>query len=345
METKRKKIVYKKIDDIKPYAKNPRKNDEAVEFVMNSIDEFHFQNPILIDKNNVIVAGHTRHKAAKQLGIEELPCIVVDDLTDKQIKAFRIVDNKVAEKAEWDYSLLDEEFELLPEYEFEDFGFEFNYEEDEEQNKVATQERVENILNLAQASYEGVGDYDIPELYPISVEEIGEINEWIGFNYVLSDEEPEGKAVHFFVDDYQFERLWNNPEKYVEKLSKYACVLTPDFSPYADMPMATQIFNHYRKHWVGKYLQERGVKIVPTIRASRDERSLKWYLDGEPKGGVVCISSMWAKDGEAREYFLREYGMMKDRLKPEKIFVYGNEVDGIDDVEYIQAFTRKRFGR
>ena len=85
---KRKRSFIKKIDDIKPYAKNPRKNDEAVEYVMNSIGEFHFQNPILIDKNNVIVAGHTRHKAAKKLGIEELPCIVVDDLTEKQIKAF-----------------------------------------------------------------------------------------------------------------------------------------------------------------------------------------------------------------------------------------------------------------
>lgn len=333
------------INSIKPYERNPRRNDAAVDYVAASIDAFGWKQPIVIDRNNVIVAGHTRHKAAKKLKLKEVPCIIADDLTDEEIKAYRLADNKVAEKAEWDFTLLDEEMELLPDIDFELFGFEFNFDEDIEKNKATTQERVENILNLARASYEGVGDYDIPQLDPVHADEIGEIKEWIGFNYVLSDDDPTGKAVHFFVDDYQFERLWNDPEKYVEKLSQYACVCTPDFSPYADMPMATQIFNHYRKHWVGKYLQERGVTVIPTIRASRDERSLKWYLDGEPTGGVVCISAMWAKDKEAREYFFREFGTMKEVLTPEKIFVYGNEVEGIDDVEYIETFTRKRFGK
>ena len=130
----------------------------------------------------------------------------------------------------------------------------------------------------------------------------------------------------------------------MEKLKRYECVLTPDFSPYADMPLATQIFNHYRKHWVGALMQEYGVKVVPTIRASRDERSLDFYLDGEPKGGVVCISSMWTSDDEARAYFLREYETMRKTLKPEKIYVYGNEVEGLKgNIEYIQPFTRKRF--
>ena len=224
-----------------------------------------------------------------------------------------------------------------------DFGFEFV---DEEKNKEDTQNKVEGILNLNKATFNGVGKYDIPQLEPTYDYEIGEIKEWIGFNYVLSDKEPEGKAVHFFLDDYQFQRLWNNPEKYIEKLKRYEVVLTPDFSPYADMPMATQIFNHYRKHWVGALLQEYGVKVVPTIRASRDERSFEWYLDGEPKGGVVCISSMWTADEEAREYFMREFNTMVETLKPEKIYVYGNEVEGLKgNIEYIQPFTRKRFDK
>ena len=161
---------------------------------------------------------------------------------------------------------------------------------------------------------------------------------------MLSDKDPQGKAVHVFINDYQFQRLWNSPEKYMEKLKQYECVLTPDFSPYADMPLATQIFNHYRKHWVGALMQEYGVKVVPTIRASRDERSLDFYLDGEPKGGVVCISSMWTSDDEAKEYFLREYETMRKTLSPEKSYVYGNEVEGLKgNIEYIQPFTRKRF--
>ena len=91
-------------------------------------------------------------------------------------------------------------------------------------------------------------------------------------------------------------------------------------------------------------MQEYGIKVIPTIRASRDERSLTWYLDGEPEGGVVCISSMWTAELDAREYFLREFNTMVKTLKPEKIYVYGNEVEGLKgNIEYIQPFTRKRF--
>ncbi len=94
------KIEYKKIDDLKPYENNPRFNDDAVEYVANSIKEFGFKVPIVIDKDNVIVAGHTRYKASMELGLEEVPCIVADDLTDEQVKAFRLADNKVGEKAQ-----------------------------------------------------------------------------------------------------------------------------------------------------------------------------------------------------------------------------------------------------
>lgn len=102
-------IVEMKIEALKPYDKNPRKNDEAVKYVAASIKEFGFKVPVVIDKNNIIVAGHTRYKAAKQLGIDTVPCIVAADLTDEQIKAFRLADNKVAEKAEWDFDFLDDE--------------------------------------------------------------------------------------------------------------------------------------------------------------------------------------------------------------------------------------------
>lgn len=116
-------IISKSISDIKPYEKNPRKNDEAVKYVVNSIKEFGFKVPIVIDKDNVIVAGHTRYKAAKKLGLAEVPCIVADDLTDEQIKAFRLADNKVAEQAEWDFDLLNEELEDLFDFDMTAFGF------------------------------------------------------------------------------------------------------------------------------------------------------------------------------------------------------------------------------
>ena len=123
------KIEYVDINNIKPYKKNPRKNDEAIPYVMESIKQFGFKNPVILDKNNVIVAGHTRIESAKRLGITEIPCIYADDLTDEQIKAFRLADNKVAEIAEWDIDLLDTELDDILDIDMTDFGFEKTIEE------------------------------------------------------------------------------------------------------------------------------------------------------------------------------------------------------------------------
>ena len=116
-------VIWVKIDDIIPYENNPRKNDDAVEFVANSIKEFGFRVPITLDANNVIVTGHTRWKAAQKLGLKEVPCIVAKDLTDEQIKAYRLADNKVSEKALWDFDLLDEELEAINNIDMSMFDF------------------------------------------------------------------------------------------------------------------------------------------------------------------------------------------------------------------------------
>lgn len=108
-------IVEKRLNELKPYENNPRINDGAVKFVKNSIEEFGFKVPIVIDKDGVIVAGHTRYKASQELGLKTVPCVVADDLTDEQVKAFRIADNKTAEKASWDLDALKTEMEELEE--------------------------------------------------------------------------------------------------------------------------------------------------------------------------------------------------------------------------------------
>ena len=126
-------IIEKSIAEITPYEKNPRKNDEAVQYVANSIKEFGFKVPIVIDKNGVIVAGHTRYKAAQELGLEKLPCVIADDLTEEQVKAFRLADNKVGELAEWDFDLLGEELDGIFDIDMLEFGFELNLDENEPQ--------------------------------------------------------------------------------------------------------------------------------------------------------------------------------------------------------------------
>lgn len=119
-------IVEKNVNEIIPYINNPRINDNAVDKVAASIKAFGFKVPCVISSDNVIVTGHTRIKAAKKLGMETVPCIIADDLTDAQIKAFRLADNKVAEFAEWDFEKLEIEFEGLADFDLEDFGFEID---------------------------------------------------------------------------------------------------------------------------------------------------------------------------------------------------------------------------
>ena len=111
------------IDDIKPYKNNPRLNEDAIPYVTDSIREFDFKNPIILDKNNVIVAGHTRLESAKRLDMKEVPVIYADDLTEEQIKAFRLADNKVAEKSMWDYTRLDEELDSILDIDMSMFDF------------------------------------------------------------------------------------------------------------------------------------------------------------------------------------------------------------------------------
>lgn len=112
-------VLNKSILDLKPYKKNPRNNDGAVEIVAKSIQSFGFKVPLVIDKNNVIVAGHTRYKAAMQLDLKEVPCIIADDLNEEEIKAFRIADNRVAEAAQWDNALLLDELDELKNMDFD----------------------------------------------------------------------------------------------------------------------------------------------------------------------------------------------------------------------------------
>lgn len=117
------KIVYKPINDLVPYENNPRHNEEAVPYVKASIEKFGFKVPLIIDKHNVIVAGHTRLLAARGVGLTELPCVLADDLTDEQIKQLRLVDNKVSEFASWDFDKLNLELQDIEDTDMEDFGF------------------------------------------------------------------------------------------------------------------------------------------------------------------------------------------------------------------------------
>ena len=146
-------IIKMKVEELIPYINNPRNNENAVDKVASSITEFGFKNPKVIDKNNIVINGHTRLLASKKLGLKEVPVIVADDLTEAQVKAFRIADNKTSEYAEWNEGLLKLELEQLEDMNFSMSDFDlnleyglFNEEVEKEENKEVEIEFTEELL-------------------------------------------------------------------------------------------------------------------------------------------------------------------------------------------------------
>ena len=177
-----------------------------------------------------------------------------------------------------------------------------------------------NFENLDKFTFSGVGKYEIPQIDPETKCPGGE---FVGMKYALTEKFPESKIMHCFVDDYQFIRYWNNPDKYLSVISKFSAVCSPDFSTYTDMPLAMQIYNHYRKHWLAAYWQLNGITVYPTISWS-DESSYEWCFDGEPVGGVVAVSSVGTqKNKESKRLFLLGYEEMMKRLDPAWVIFYG----------------------
>ena len=196
-----------------------------------------------------------------------------------------------------------------------------------------------NYENLEKRIYPGKGMYGIPQIVPAQIECPAC---FIDFNAAKQVKDGAGKGVHFFVDDYRFNRLWTSPGSYVEMLSRFQCVMSPDFSNYADFPMAIQIYNHYRKHWVAAYLQEAGITVIPTISWSTID-SFEWCFDGEPAHSIVAISSIGTqKSRETKKLFIDGYYEMIRRLEPETIIFYGSvpeECKG--NIVRIRAFQEK----
>lgn len=184
-----------------------------------------------------------------------------------------------------------------------------------------------NFENLDKIVFPGAGRYGIPQIDPVTEYPLGE---FIPINYAMTAKRPEDKIVHTFVHDYQFVRFWNQPDRYIERLSKFKAVCAPDFSTYTDMPLAMQIYNHYRKHWVAAYWQLHGITVYPTISWS-DEDSYSWCFDGEPTHGIVAVSSVGTQQNkESKRLFLRGYEEMVKRLEPSWVIFYGRVPEECD---------------
>lgn len=349
-------IITLPITALKPYKNNPKKHPpRQIEQLMRSIELTKgLTQPIVIDSNNVIVCGHGRYMAAQKLGYTEIPCVLVDNLTEDEIKAYRLIDNRIASG---EYDIQTEIAELQDiEFDMSDFGFdvpalEIELEDKEirhEENKQTAVDRFTNILNQNKAEYEGVGEYGIPSLTPVY--ETPEVEKWIDFDYVLREKEPENKGVHFFIHDYKFERIWVQPEQYIDKLKRFAVVATPDFTPFTEFPQAMQIWQYYRKMWVGKFLQENGVTVIPTVRDIWDMHGnpRSWWLDGTPTGGIIMVSDMWSYIPKAQKECEYTMQTIKERIQPSKVYVYNRHKGSdfskwFDNVEYVSAWSQEKW--
>ena len=179
-----------------------------------------------------------------------------------------------------------------------------------------------NFENLGKMQFFGVGPYQIPLIKPETDIPIHKLK-WIPFNYAKTCKNPGGKGIHFYLDDYQFIRLWNQSDKYIPLLQKFDAVCAPDFSQYTDMPVAMRIYNHYRKHWLAAYWQMHGIRVIPTLCWS-DTDSFAWCFDGDPENGIISISSVGTqKSKETQESFEEGCREAIERLKPSQILWYG----------------------
>ena len=320
-------IIEMKIGDIIPYHKNAKIHDSIqVDNVAESIRRFGFVQPLVVDKDNNLIIGHGRLKASQKLGLKVVPVVRMDDLTEEQVKQLRILDNKLNE-SEWDFELLAAEIEEL---DFDGFDIDFNLpEESEEQEEDLgyygdERERTNNAYNM---NLQGEVDFtdDFWQM-PIIHKETFVPKDLIGFNYALSSQNKD-VGIHCYVDDYQFERLWNSPDDYIEKLAEYQCFLSPDFSLYMDMMMPTKIYNIYRSRLIGAYYQARGIKVIPTVSWAEPE-TYKFCFAGIEKGGVVSVSTIGVKeDPQALKVWQDGMAEMIKQIKPKTILVYGGKLD------------------
>ena len=334
------KIERKTISDLIPAPYNPRKDiqpgDAEYEKLKRSLKEFGYVEPVIWNvQTGHVVGGHQRLKVLRELGETEIDCVIVD-LPDAQEKALNIALNKISN--DWDKEKLAELLEDLQSTDIDltVIGFDsaeldavLNLDSDDDFDDDGyfgdEREKTYNLYRLNEYDEtRTAGYYQFPTLKACHYVP----EELIGFNYVNSWKgNREGVGVHFFIDDYQFERIWRNPYENIERLRGFSCVLVPDFSTYSDMPRAMQIWNIYRMRLIGQMMQDAGLTVIPILRTLGDD-TIDWCLEGIEPGGVYANSTVGIvrESKDFKESCYRELEAVKRILKPECIVFYGEDI-------------------
>lgn len=202
-----------------------------------------------------------------------------------------------------------------------------------------------NYENLEKRTFAGVGEWNIPRIQAV---DYVPGTDWVSF---LDAKKSASKnaSCHFYLDDYRFLRVWNNPEIYVPALARFAQVLSPDFSLFSDYPKAIQLYNHYRKHWLAAFWQERGVRVIPTICWSTPD-SYDWCFEGEPTESVVSVSSVGCCMSAANKAAFNDgYAAMLETLHPSQVIYFGKDIlndenaFNTEDIVFVKSVFTDKF--
>lgn len=334
-------IEYVDIDSIKPYKNNAKKHpQEQIEQIKSSIEQFGMDDPIAV-WNNEIVEGHGRLIACKELGMTKIPVIRLDHLTDEQRKAYTLVHNKLTMNTFFDLDILNAELDTIETIDMEQFDFDIGIDPFKQNER----HRTNDTYNLDIIDIENSTN-DFWQM-PIIQNDNHIPKDLMGFNYAKSSDNKD-VGIHFYLDDYQFERLWNSPSEYVDVLSEYDCILSPDFSLYLDMPMPMKIWNVYRSRQIGAYYQSMGIKVIPTISWA-EPSTFEFAFKGIPKGSIVSISTIGVKrDENAMQIWKNGMDAMIKEIEPSTILVYGGKLDydyGNINVVYFENKVTERMAK
>jgi hypothetical protein len=332
------------INKIIPYENNARHNEKAVPVVADSIREFGFKGAIVLRsrENPTIVNGHTRVAACKLLGWTDFPdeyITFAEDLTDEQVKALRLADNRTGEIATWNTALLKNEMRGIGNLDMSRFAFDFK---SKKRSYGAERLRTDDSYNLQLIdSRDCGGRYGMPLIEKTEALP----NRLLAFNYAKSASDGDC-WLHFFIDDYQFERLWNAPAQYLDLIKRFNGVLSPDFSCYMNMPFPMQQWNEYRRRALMRYWQLNGVEVIPTLSWSTP-KSYGFSFEGIKRGSTVAVSTVGVVENDAAADVWRS-GMSAalKRIKPEKIVLYGRKIDfDFENTEVIEFSANTSFVR
>lgn len=293
-----------------------------------------------VDENNMIIEGNGRYEALKQLGVKQVPCIELNNMNEEQKKAYILVHNKLNMDTGFDNSILNDELLSIDTIDMSEFDLDIKLDDLFKENE---RHRTNDAYNLDLIDLDNSTN-DFWQM-PVIKNDNFIPDDIIGFNYAKSSKQ-HNVGIHFYLDDYQFERIWNKPEDYIDILKQYECIFSPDFSLYLDMPMPMKIWNIYRSRQIGQFYQSQGIKVIPTISWAEKE-TFEFAFKGIPKGSIVSISTIGVKQNkDALKIWQDGMDAMIEEIEPNTILVYGGKLDydyGDIQVKYYENKITEKF--